>query len=769
MGLISKLGEIFSQGGQRAVVINGQPSLVSRQEFAGLERLAAQGMIQKGIGSDALVGTQGIGGQGVPAFWFARAVEGGSGAETLSMPFATSVWVQRAIKIISGPIAGVDLLFSSAGAKTSSKARKRKAVGSDDAGTLNLPEVSAWLRHPMRGFSWSDFVEASIGWLKMQECFWVLDDSTLVPFPGARTEFPPVVIARPDRMRAVIAGGQLTGWVFTPPSGRAVALLPEQVIQLRYPNPYDDFRGLGEYPSAANAAEADWLAGKFSRNLMANNGDLGGIVIAKSGVPSDPQREQIIMDLRAKRAAQLRGELRYTFMTGDIDIKDPKITSVDAGFLGQRAGNRAEIANAFGVPPSMFEQAASYSIGSASDYYRLISDTCIPTGKKFCDALGLLITKLTGQAVECEFDWDDHPVMQAVRRERFDTVAKLWSTGMPMKDISDVLGLDLPRFAGDDVGFVAISVTPIGQAQEPPPNPTTSPEFSEPTALASPVPPEVKALAGLLRAKMGSGVMQKAATKGRNAKLWEHHMRQRSGTVKQFEGKTSRLLNQYRAVALRKLQEHGASAKAMTAKAGPIEMIFDAARFGAELHASFRGIYDSALQSGADQVTGEVGADPWQFPPQKALEFITGRTTSVQGCGETVRSQLNTTLSEGYEAGEGMDDLMGRVRACFNNLLKHEVRRIAMTETGMTFNFSRHEAMSAAGIRYKSWLSSHGPTVRPTHMDAEERYESDPIPINEPFEVGGEQLMHPGDPDGSPENIINCQCIELAVKAPEGE
>ena len=164
-----------------------------------------------------------------------------------------------------------------------------------------------------------------------------------------------------------------------------------------------------------------------------------------------------------------------------------------------------------------------------------------------------------------------------------------------------------------------------------------------------------------------------------------------------------------------------------------------------------------------------MGADPWQFPPQKALEFITGRTTSVQGCGETVRSQLNTTLSEGYEAGEGMDDLMGRVRACFNNLLKHEVRRIAMTETGMTFNFSRHEAMSAAGIRYKSWLSSHGPTVRPTHMDAEERYESDPIPINEPFEVGGEQLMHPGDPDGSPENIINCQCIELAVKAPEGE
>ena len=54
---------------------------------------------------------------------------------------------------------------------------------------------------------------------------------------------------------------------------------------------------------------------------MANNGDLGGIVVAKSGVPTDEQREQIIMDLRAKRAAQIRGEMRYAFLTGDIEVE----------------------------------------------------------------------------------------------------------------------------------------------------------------------------------------------------------------------------------------------------------------------------------------------------------------------------------------------------------------------------------------------------------------------------------------------------------------
>jgi len=32
--------------------------------------------------------------------------------------------------------------------------------------------------------------------------------------------------------------------------------------------------------------------------------------------------------------------------------------------------------------------------------------------------------------------------------------------------------------------------------------------------------------------------------------------------------------------------------------------------------------------------------------------------------------------------------------------------------------------------------------------------------INEPFDVGGEKLQYPRDPNGKPENIINCNCFE---------
>jgi len=130
---------------------------------------------------------------------------------------------------------------------------------------------------------------------------------------------------------------------------------------------------------------------------------------------------------------------------------------------------------------------------------------------------------------------------------------------------------------------------------------------------------------------------------------------------------------------------------------------------------------------------------------------------------------LNTALQAGLENGETTEQLAGRVKGVFNNLQNFEARRIAMTETSAAYGFSRHQAMTDAGIEYKGWLSSHGPTVREAHAQAEADYADSPIPLDDPFIVDGEELMYPGDEAGSPGNVINCHCIQIAVAKPEGD
>jgi len=742
-------------------------------------------------------------GQGVPAFWFARAIEIGS-QEVLDRPYASSAWVQAAIAKIAGPVASVQPCFfppdrELAGLKQPLPRSKRfhrsgRLVRRSLDEEISIPGMDAFLRSPIDGLGYSDFVEASIGWLKLAgETFWLIDDQAMVPFPAQRKgPLPQIIVARPDRMKHIVENGELVGWQYRDGQNKPYNLQPDQVIQLKYWNPYDRWRGLSKYESALIAAEGDWLAGKFKRNLMANNGDTGPYIIAKNGIPTDPQREQILNDLKAKRAAQQRGDFRPIFLTGDISVEDPKVRTVDAAYIAGRTEDHHEIFVAFDVPPSLADVKAAYSIGSASDFYQLITTGCIPIGEKFADGLERLTLKLTGQAVEILLDWDEHPVMQEVRKERLDSVDKLWTKGMPMEQISDYLGLELPEFLGWDVGYLPFSVAPVSSAesQQPAVPPSQDQDLSEMPSAGEPSSPIGEMLAALRRRPSDpsdpsdSSDPHPRQRSPKNLALWESHMRKRAPSIKALRSKSARVINDWRVSTLRKFESYASAHKSKTAADGNssalsafsavnkslIDFLFDAAHSGKEFFLQISPVLQSVVQTAGDQLNEEIGIDdPWKYPPAKSIEFIASRKGALQGVADTARDQLNTAIQNGLKEGKTMDQLADDIRGVFNNLGRYEADRIARTETTVAYGFARDAAMRDAGVEFKSWLSSHGPNVRPDHADAEVEYEASPIPLDDPFIVGGEELMYPGDPAGSPGNIINCQCVSGPVLAEEKE
>ena len=61
------------------------------------------------------------------------------------------------------------------------------------------------------------------------------------------------------------------------------------------------------------------------------------------------------------------------------------------------------------------------------------------------------------------------------------------------------------------------------------------------------------------------------------------------------------------------------------------------------------------------------------------------------------------------------------------------------------------------------WVTMHDDKVRPTHRDATGQQR----PAGEKFDVGGEELLYPGQPVGNPAIWINCRCTLAPVLASE--
>jgi SPP1 gp7 family putative phage head morphogenesis protein len=687
-------------------------------------------------------------------------LEGGM-ATGLRNPYRHSVWVQAAIGLVCQPIKSVSLKFY---------------LGETE---YEEEKLAAWWRKPAERMSYDEFLDATAGWLKLRgEFFWVLDDTWL----GKSSRRSPFLVASPDKMRHVVVGGELLGWVLTTSSGAQVPLLPEQVIHEKRWDPDNEWRGLGEIEAARLAAETDFVAGRYARDTWANQGEGGEYISAKNGSLTDEQRDQVTTALRAKRAAKLRGDFRPLFFSSDIEVKSPTITPPDLAFAQNRLQSRHEVFIAFGVPASMADVQASYSIGSASDYFRLIHGTCIPVAAKITAAINRLLAIQTGKAIEAYFDFDDHPVMQQVRSERIEAALKLWGMGMPMKEINGYLDMGLNAYAGWETGYLPFSVQPTGTPiADPKPEPGMDP--AEPLddavslmirSLKAPLPaPSLKALPAPQEIECGCGgshaSLSEAALKD-GSSLWASHWRARQGTIKLYQSKFNRVLMEARAEVLSRINRtakaapsEGQLAHSKVEKAVSADFNFDLEEWQDGLIVEMNKAGRDALQTAGQQCFTELGKDDaWSMPPAKAINYLKSRENFFSDLADSIHTQIMGSLEEGLRSGDTMEELAGRIRTEFTGISAQRAMRIASTETGAAYGAARQEALSQSGIAFKKWLTSGNASVRPTHHMASGQI----VKVSDPFVVGGAKLMHPSDGSlgAPPQEVINCHCVSVATQ-----
>lgn len=156
----------------------------------------------------------------------------------------------------------------------------------------------------------------------------------------------------------------------------------------------------------------------------------------------------------------------------------------------------------------------------------------------------------------------------------------------------------------------------------------------------------------------------------------------------------------------------------------------------------------------------------------------------IQNISSPMRNQINTQLRLGVMGEKSPHEVMKAITKIlgvkaqdlrWGLLMRPDVvtgvaaRAEAILRTEMTriYNLAHHNQQMATaqqmeGVR-KRWMATGDARTRDSHLVAHVRYMKDPIPVDQPFQVGGAQLMYPGDPAGPPEETINCRCRSVTI------
>jgi len=674
--------------------------------------------------------------------------EGSNSGAQMSSAYQQSVWVYACVSAIAEQVAQIPFRFSRTN-ETPGRSRRR-SYGEDivEAG----PVVELFNRpHPQ--LTRFQFWELVISWLQLRGEFFaapVMD--------GGRVR--QLVVLTPDQMQEVVRNNALMGWRYSGMGQEspleAQAFLPEELVNDRLANPYDFWRGMSPMTVARLAASTDYASAKFQHGLMMNNADTG-VIVTTDQQPAEDQRAAILAALRERKRKAGTAD-RPLFLWGGAKVEKPTLSATDMQFLENRKFNRQEICAVFKVPQEIigFTEDANRSVGESARL-NFIENRILPLCERLEAALAPLIQKMD-PTLQGWFDIECLPIMQTARRSRFQSAQQAFGLGTPIDVCNEIFDLGLP----DDLphagkSFLPFSIQEVGAETEMPGEDDVEDQDEDSgSTMEDDEPNPAKRFERLLKQ-----VQQRAPD---TTVLWQSHVASRRKLVSLFKAKTGKVLNDHRRLVLEQLAKQDV-AKAFAEQKGLVDLVFDPQKFGAQLNAVLTDPFKNTLTTAATELAQEIQMDdPWSMPPETALDFIASRKQPIDDVGGTVRARLNTQLQAGLEAGETTSQLSDRVRVVFNEMSEAEAKRVAQTEVNLAYNFSRHEAMTAAGIGYKAWLSSHGPTVRPAHANAEAFYIDAPIPLDEPFLVGGEELMYPGDPSGSLGNIINCQCIQLAAR-----
>jgi HK97 family phage portal protein len=587
----------------------------------------------------------------------------------------------------------------------------------------NHPFTLTWA-HPNPEFSGQDNMEIIIAHLML------CGKSILQPLiiNAIPREF---WMAMPDMVNPIPSkqpGIWIDGWEITMPDGSVKPAPPEQFIQFLRVNPGDLYKGMGDLQAAGRTVDTDNEAQDTQKVQLQNRNVPPGVFQFESSLDDDQYTEATTRVREKFLQKNKRGE--PWVLGGGYKWIEMGRTPVEMDLMASRLQNKRDIAAALGVDPWWVGDREHSTYNNVNDARKsLYEDSGIPLLDDVRDTLNLKLAPLYGDNIYINYDLSGIAILREDEDKKSQIAQRYWSMGVPVSQLNDKLKLGLVEFEGWDNSYLAFSVQPVGE---------NVPDIEE---EATPDGVKIQNKTLNLKSEEQKVAHWKRVDSRRNA--WVKVMQKRAQTLysaegkavlKSIEGKSISELGGVTETAIKGLEDNWEK----TIKAAALVMVED---FGK----------DTAAALGSTKTERK-----WEF--DAVSQAI--KAWAAKHAGESITSILSTNLkdvqkiiADGISENFSVSEIAKQLKEFYGNST-YKAYRTARTEVSEAAGFGQHEAAKQSGaVTTKQWISSRDDRVRETHADIDGEVKA----LDEPYSNG---LMYPGDASGSPEEVIQCRCVE---------
>lgn len=571
--------------------------------------------------------------------------------------------------------------------------------------------------------------------------------------PGARAP-QEIFILRSDRVKIKPDPvNYIASYHYTPPgSTQDLIYLPSEVVHFKEFHPLNDYYGLSRITVASMSIESEKYAVDWNRRFFLNSARPDGYIKTEQELTPE-QAEEIRLSWENTHRGYWNSQ-RVGVLGQGADYKSMGIAQKDMDFIGLRKLSKNDICNIFGVPLPMVEMTESTFNnleGARKEYWVGVQELSSTISDQLSES-----DLFVRSGLYCKFDFSGVEALKEDEDRKSQIVLRLAQGKiMSVNEIREEFYNSEPVPWGDAPWM---SMTDIQYGEErpelaPPPKEEPKEEEEEKPDTAS------KSVRDLYD-QVNWFIL---------AKAWERHEGRFLREVKRLFAEQEReILGRIKQKSLNGIHGHSG----IVEKDVDMNLVFDFDKWVAQFYKTGYPLEAMSVGEGINNakqyIKDNFGAESLlTLESDTVARFLQSKTMKfAKDVNQTTREAIRHAIDEALGEGETIDEIARRVKGVFEKASRFRAQMIARTETIGASNQGTLMAYKDAGIPLKKkWFAAMDERTRDSHKRA---HKLAAVDLDKPFVFEGEKgtvrMNAPGDPNGPPEEVIQCRCTLIPVQ-----